>query len=84
MTEKNAAPHQGLTDGRVAIKLQRDKDGQFFELPKGWKFTNGQVTAHFAACAIVLKQNRPGKLKLPVVARRASDYPKKSVGKLVK
>ena len=79
MTDNGAAPHSVPADGSLTIKLQRDKDGQFFELPKGWKFTNGQVTAHFAAGAIVLMPHRPGKLKLPPAARQASDYPKKSI-----
>jgi hypothetical protein len=66
-------------DGRIAIKLQRDKDGQFFELPAGWKFTNSRVTGHLAGSSVVLTPVRPGKLKLPSAARQASDYPKKSV-----
>jgi len=79
MTDNGAAPPSVPSDGRLNIKLQRDKDGQFFELPRGRKFTNGQVTAHFAEGAIVLKQHRPSKLKLPSAERQASDYPKKSV-----
>ena len=79
MTDNRAAPHSVPADGSATIKLQRDKDGQFFELPKGWNFTNGQVTAHIAGGAIVLKPHRPGKLKLPPSARQASDYPKTSV-----
>ena len=84
MTDNGAAPHGVPADGSVNIKLQRDKDGQFFELPKGWKFTNGQVIALFAAGAIVLKPRRPGKLKLPLAARLASDYPKKSIKTSIK
>jgi hypothetical protein len=76
MTDNSTAPHSVPADGSVIIKLKRDKDGQFFELPKGWKFTNAQVIAHFAAGAIALKPHRPGKLKLPPAARQASDYPK--------
>ena len=84
MTDNRAAPHSVPTDGRLAIKLQRDKDGQFFELPEGWKFTNGQVTAHLAGGALVLMPHRPGKLKLPLATRQASDYPKKSIKTSVK
>ena len=79
MTDNGAAPHSVPADGSLTIKLQRDKDGQFFELPKGWKFTNDQVTAHLAGGALVLMPHRPGKLKLPSAARQASDYPKKSI-----
>ena len=84
MTDNRTARPGVPTDGSLTIKLQRDKDGQFFELPKGWKFTNGQVTAHFAGGAIVLMPHRPGKLKLPPAARQASDYPKKSIETSVK
>ena len=83
MTDNGAAAHSTPTDGSLAIKLQRDKDGQFFELPKGWKFTNNQVTAHLAGGALVLMPHRPGQLKLPAAARQASDYPKKSIKTLV-
>ena len=75
----HAASHDVPADGRIAIKLQRDKDGQFFELPTGWKFTNNKVTAHQAESALVLTPVRPGRLKLPQTARHASEYPKKSV-----
>ena len=84
MTDDRAAVHSVRADGSVTIKLQRDKDGQFFELPKGWKFTNGQVTAQIACGAIVLMPHRPGKLKLPLAARLTSDYPKKSIKTSVK
>lgn len=84
MTNNCAAPQSAPTDGRLAIKLQRDKDGQYFELPKGWKFTNDQVTAHLAGGALVLMPHRPGKLKLPPAARQASDYPRKSIKTSVK
>ena len=84
MTDNRAAPHGVPTDGRRTIKLQRDKDGQFFELPKGWKFTNGPVTAHLAAGAIMLMPHRPGQLKLPPATRQASDYPKKSIKASIK
>ena len=76
MTDNGAAMHDVQADGSLTIKLQRDKDGQFFDLPKGWKFTNNQVTAHLAGGAIVLMPHRPGQLKLPPAARLASDYPK--------
>lgn len=76
MTDKATAPRDALADGRIAIKLQRDKDGQFFDLPKGWKFTNNKVTAHKTEGAVVLMPVRPGKLKLPQTARHTSDYPK--------
>ena len=66
-------------DERLAIKLQRDKDGQFFELPTGWKFTKNKVTFHKAESALVLTPVRLGKLKLPQTARQAADYPKRSV-----
>ena len=81
MTDNGAAPHSVSADGSLIIKLQRDKDGQFFDLPKGWKFTNNQVTAHLAGGELVLMPQRPGKLKLPLAARQASDYPKKSIKK---
>ena len=84
MTDNGAALPSVPADGSVTIKLQRDKDGQFFELPKGWKFTNNQVTAHLAGGALVLMPQRPGKLKLPAAARQASDYPKKSIKTSVK
>ncbi len=76
MTDNCAAVHDAPAHGSVIIKLQRDKDGQFFDLPKGWKFTNNQATAHFAADAMVLKPHRPGKLKLPPAVRQASRLPK--------
>lgn len=79
MTDKAATSHDVQADEHIAIKLQRDKDGQFFELPTGWKFTNNAVTAHRAHSALVLTPVRPGRLKLPQTARQASDYPKKSV-----
>ena len=79
MTDNSAAPHSVPVDGSLTIKLQRDKDGQFFDLPKGWKFTNKQATAHLAGSALVLMSQRPGQLKLPQAARQASDYPKKSI-----
>ena len=79
MTDNRTARHSVPADGSLAIKLQRDKDGQFFDLPKGWKFTNNQVTAHLAGAAIVLMPHRPGQLKLPAAARQASDHPKKSI-----
>jgi virulence-associated protein VagC len=83
LTDNHAS--QGVTaDGRIAIKLQRDKESQFFELPEAWKFTNSQVTAQLAGGALVLTPRHPGKLKLPQAARQASDYPKKSVKKLIK
>ena len=84
MTDNSAAPHSVPADGSLTIKLQRDKDGQFFDLPKGWKFTNGQVTAHLAGGALVLMPHRPGKLKLPPAARLASDYPKTLIKALIK
>ena len=83
MTDNRAAPHSVPADGSLTIKLQRDKDGQFFDLPQGWRFTNKQATAHLAGAAIVLMPHRPGKLKLPPAARQASDYPKKSIETLV-
>lgn len=55
MTDNAAASHDVPADGRIAIKLQRDKDGQFFELPTGWKFTNNKVTSHQAESALVLQ-----------------------------
>ena len=79
MTDNGVAPYSVPADGSLTIKLRRDKEGQFFDLPKGWKFTNGQVTAHVAEGAIVLMPVRPGKLKLQLAARQASDYPKKSI-----
>lgn len=77
MTDNAAASHDMPADGRLTIKLRRDKDGQFFELPTGWKFTNNKVTAHQAEAALVLTPVRPGRLKLPQTARQAPDYPKK-------
>jgi hypothetical protein len=59
MTDNGAVTHSVPADGSLIIKLQRDKDGQFFELPKGWKFTNSQVTAHLTNGAIVLTPVRP-------------------------
>ena len=79
MTDIGAASQSVAGDGCIAIKLQRDKGGQFVELPKGWKFTNGRVTLQLARGAIVLEPDRPGKLKLPLAARQALDYPKKSI-----
>ena len=76
MTDKTTPSNHVPADGRIAIKLQRDKDGQFFNLPKGWKFTNNKVTAHKTEGALVMMPVRPGKLKLPQTARQASDYPK--------
>lgn len=84
MTDNSAAPHSVPADGSLTIKLQRDKDGQFFDLPKGWKFTNGQVTEHLAGGALVLMPQRPGHLKLPAAARQASDYPKTLIQALIK
>lgn len=78
MTDDTSLPG-GPRDERIAIKLQRDKDGQFFELPTGWKFTNNKVSSHKAESALVLTPVRPGKLKLPQTARQAADYPKISV-----
>ena len=75
----SAASQRVPGDGRIAIKLQRDKDGQFFEVPAGWKFTSSRVTGHLAGSSIELMPVRPGKLKLPPAARQASDYPKKSI-----
>lgn len=79
MTDNAPALHDVPADGHIAIKLQRDKHGQFFELPTGWKFTNNKVTAHKTESALVLTPVRPGKLKLPQTARQAADYPKRSV-----
>ncbi|MEO8020336.1 hypothetical protein [Polaromonas sp.] len=76
MTDKADVPRDAPVDGRIAIKLQRDKDGQFLNLPKGWKFTNNKVTAHKTEAALVLMSVRPGKLKRPQMSRQASDYPK--------
>jgi len=76
MTDKATAPRDAPADGRIAIKLQRDKDGQFFDLPKGWKFTTNKATIHQVEGGLVLLPVRPGKLKLPQTARQASDYPK--------
>jgi hypothetical protein len=66
-------------DGGIAINLQSDKDGQFFDLSQGWKFTNGQAGILQAGCALVLMPVRPGKLKHPQTARKASNHPKKLV-----
>ena len=52
MTDDTSLPG-GPRDGHIAIKLQRDKDGQFFELPTGWKFTNNKVTFGKAESALV-------------------------------
>ena len=52
MTDDTSLPG-GPRDGQIAIKLQRDKDGQFFELPTGWKFTNNKVTFGKAESALV-------------------------------
>lgn len=79
MTDNAAASHDVPADGRIVIKLQRNKEGPYFELPTGWKFTNSKVTGHQAESALVLTPVRPGRLKLPQTARQASDYPKKSV-----
>lgn len=76
---KSPAGLQDLPDGRIAIKLQRDKDGQFFNLPKGWKFTTNKATIHQVEGGWVLMPVRPGKLKLPQPIKKAADYPKKSV-----
>ena len=84
MTDNSAAPHSVPADGSLTIKLQRDKDGQFFDLPQGWRFTNKQATAHLAIGALVPMPHRPGQHKLPQAARQASDYPKKSIKTLVK
>ena len=78
MTDDTSLPG-GPRDGHIAIKLQRDKDGQFFELPTGWKFTNNKVAFHKTESALVLTPVRPGKLKLPQTVRQAADYPKISV-----
>ena len=78
MTDDTSLPG-GPRDGHIAIKLQRNKDGQFFELPTGWKFTNNKVNFYKAESALVLTPVRPGKLKLPQTVRQAADYPKISV-----
>lgn len=84
MTDNGAAPQSVPAGGSLAIQLQRDKDGQFFDLPKGWKFINNQVTAHLTEGALVLMPHRPNKLKLPPTARQASDYPEKSIETSIK
>lgn len=76
MTDKTTPSNHVPADGRIAIKLQRDEEGQFFNLPKGWRFTNNKVTFHKTEGALVMMPVRPGKLKLPQAVRQASDYPK--------
>ena len=78
MTDDTSLPGDPR-DGHIAIKLRLDKDGQFFELPTGWKFTDNKVTFHKAQSALVLTPVRLGKLKLLQTARQAADYPKRSV-----
>jgi virulence-associated protein VagC len=65
MTDNAPALHDVPADERLAIKLQRDKHGQSFELPTGWKFTNNKVTVHKAESALVLAPGRHGKPRLP-------------------
>ena len=79
MTDKTTPSNHVPADGRIAIKLQRDKSGQFFDLPTGWKFTNDKVTPHKTEGALVLMPVRSGKLKLPQPIKKATDYPKTSV-----
>ncbi|MEO6322374.1 MAG: hypothetical protein ABIR56_16940 [Polaromonas sp.] len=62
-----------LPGGGIPIKLQRDKDGQFFDLPKGWKFTNNKATIHKVEGGLVLMPVRPGKLKSPQPRKQAAD-----------
>ena len=68
-----ATPREG-----IPIQLQRDKDGQFFDLPKGWKFTNSRVTIRKVAGGLMLMPVKPGKLKLPQANKQALDYPKQA------
>ena len=72
MTESSVA----LPDSRevgIPIELQRDKDGQFFDLPRGWKFTNNKATVHKVEGGLVLMPVRPGKLKSPQSRTQAAD-----------
>ena len=68
-----ATPREG-----IPIQLQRDKDGQFFDLPKGWKFTNSRVTIRKVAGGLMLMPVKPGKLKLPQASKQPLDYPKQA------
>ena len=63
----------------IPLQLKRDKDGQFFDLPKGWKFTNGKVTLGKVAGGLMLTSIKPGKLKLPQAVKRPLDYPKQAL-----
>lgn len=62
----------------IPLQLQRDKDGQFFDLPKNWKFTNGKVTLSKVAGGLMLTPVKPGKLKLPQSVKQPLDYPKQA------
>lgn len=75
---KTVAEAIALPRGAIPLQLQRDKDGQFFDLPKGWKFTNGKVTLSKVAGGLMLTPVRPGKLKLPQSAKQPLDYPKQA------
>ena len=68
-----ATPREG-----IPIHLQRDKDGQFFDLPKGWKFTNNKVTIRKVDGGLMLTPVKPGKLKLPQANKQALDYTKQA------
>ena len=60
------------------LELQRDREGQFFNFPEGWKFTNGKVIICKVAGGLLLTPVKPGKLKLPQASRQPMDYPKQA------
>lgn len=62
----------------LPLELQRDAKGQIFNLPKGWKFTNGRVVIYKVAGGLMLTPIKPGKLKLPQASRQPLDYPKQA------
>ena len=70
---KSSVASPDLPEVGIPIKLQRDKDGQFFDLPKGWKFTNNKATVHKVESGLVLMTVRPGKLKSPQSREQAAD-----------
>jgi len=70
---KSAVTLPDLPEGGIPIKLQRDKDGQFFDLPKGWKFTNNKATLHKVESGLLLMPVRPGKLKNPQPRKQSAD-----------
>ena len=55
-----ATPREG-----IPIQLQRDKDGQFFDLPKGWKFTNNKVTIRKVDGGLMLTPVKPASSNCP-------------------